>query len=324
MYCTICHEWSSVDNFSMAVQNGRYGKLMNEPFCLRHSNAEQRCHIQRLEAKARPQLASDDSSEAEEETAGQRDVREERARRFQRRRRQGRYDGPRGVWNWAAGSYSDGDGDGEDSSEPDSGASAEQGREHHAGLNRSAGRVASVAEKYEAIARAAGGRRNPIVIDLAGGSDTASVSGWAVTDADEEDSASASREGSADSSSGGSEGHGPLNRRKRSRRAAAERRRSGRSSGRTRRPRKRLRRAAPTDSSSSEGPIDDGDWVGQRFHKDFPGHGSFAGRVVSRISRPGGKSYWHVQYEDGDAEDLTSRELRPLLSRTAGSVGAAS
>ena len=52
--------------------------------------------------------------------------------------------------------------------------------------------------------------------------------------------------------------------------------------------------------------------VGTKFEKDFPGHGKYRGRItkyLSTKSEDGGHPMFHVKYDDGDQEDLTTWEL---------------
>ena len=68
--------------------------------------------------------------------------------------------------------------------------------------------------------------------------------------------------------------------------------------------------------AGSGGGDDRVNYVGWTVSKVFPGHGTFKGVVVSRVARGGTsnrRTYWHVRYADGDEEDLSSRELQPLL-----------
>ena len=63
--------------------------------------------------------------------------------------------------------------------------------------------------------------------------------------------------------------------------------------------------------------------VGARLLKAFPG-GLFKGKVT-RLVLPeedddDQQVYYHVEYSDGDMEDLTEAELRPLLQAAAQSV----
>ena len=51
------------------------------------------------------------------------------------------------------------------------------------------------------------------------------------------------------------------------------------------------------------------DWVGRRVRRSFPGHGYFNG-VITKIKRGTGRARWfHTIYEDGDAEDLSAKEI---------------
>ena len=73
--------------------------------------------------------------------------------------------------------------------------------------------------------------------------------------------------------------------------------------------------AAPVAPQPAQGaedvvpPYDD--YVGRQVRKKFDGYGTFLGAVesVKGVVRP----YFTVRYDDGDAEQMTKGELKPVL-----------
>ena len=73
-------------------------------------------------------------------------------------------------------------------------------------------------------------------------------------------------------------------------------------------------------------PEDDKAFIGQMVEKEFPGFGTYKGRITGFFVReelesaqPGNSScvvqkYYHVVYEDDDEEDITEEELRQLVA----------
>ena len=58
--------------------------------------------------------------------------------------------------------------------------------------------------------------------------------------------------------------------------------------------------------------------IGDGVHKDFPGHGVFAGHVVSVEVESGTRKHiYRIRYDDGDEEDLYREEAVLLLDKEA-------
>ena len=69
-------------------------------------------------------------------------------------------------------------------------------------------------------------------------------------------------------------------------------------------PQKKQRKAAAGDASSAQVR------VGSTVSKEFPGYGTFKGKVVGFDAK---HDLWKVRYDDDDEEELTTADIIPLL-----------
>ncbi|KAK3233173.1 hypothetical protein CYMTET_56513 [Cymbomonas tetramitiformis] len=54
--------------------------------------------------------------------------------------------------------------------------------------------------------------------------------------------------------------------------------------------------------------------VGCAIRKEFPGYGTFTGRVSSIDKEDPAEYVYHITYDDGDSETMTAAELKPLMN----------